>query len=64
MISNFKKLEISIDVVFYEHLILKYCVAIDMSSYEEETSSTQVIQVDVDPPLVNNMQVMPEPKEN
>lgn len=34
-----------------------------MSTSEGETSKRQVIRVDVDPPLVNNMQLAPKPQE-
>lgn len=55
-----RKMVINIDVIFGEQLILKQTVATNVLTYEGETSCEHVIQVDYDPPPVNNMQVMPK----
>lgn len=51
------------DIIVYEQLMLKQSVIIAVLASEEETPNKQVIQVDVDLPLVNNLQAMPEQQE-
>lgn len=41
--------------------MLKHLVAIDVSQYKGETSSKQVIQMDIDLSLVKNMHVVHNP---
>lgn len=50
------------DASFYEQTLLKQSFAIYASESKGETFNKQVIQVDVDQPLVNNMYVVPEPQ--
>lgn len=53
-----KKTVISRNVILYENLMLKQSITPYVSTFEGETSSKHVIHVDVDPPPVNNMQVV------
>lgn len=55
-----KKTVINKYVVFDDHIVLKQLVAIDVSSFQGETSRKHEIQVDVDLPPMNNIMVLSE----
>lgn len=47
------------DVIFDEQLMLKQSLEADALTFEKETSSKHVIQMDVNSPPANNLQVVP-----
>lgn len=51
------------DVIYAEQFILKRLVATYMSIFKCESSSNKVIQVDIYPPPINKMWVVPKPQD-
>jgi len=45
---------ISIDVIFYVRIMMKQSIVTHMSTFEVETSTNKVIQVQIEPSLASN----------
>lgn len=50
------------DIIFEEQFIFKKSVVIDVSTFEDETSTNEVIQMDNESPIVKKNKIVLEPQ--